>query len=63
MKKKYRNITVDDQKYAWSIGGYDYDNGNTQVNLWKGGKIFHDFWVDSEAVTPKIVAEEIKRHK
>ena len=59
MKKKYRDITVDGVKYAWSCNSY-------YVTIWKDKKIILHHNADillkkGEAdVTPKYVAELIK---
>ena len=35
MKKKHRNITVNDQLYAWTVGFDD------SFKIWKDGKVVH----------------------
>jgi hypothetical protein len=55
MKKKYRDITVDNKKYAWKIS-----NGKVLI-IWYKKVIFNTSDVSHiDAVTPKYVSELIK---
>jgi hypothetical protein len=53
MKKKFRDITVDDIKYGW-IATYD------TLTIWLNKKIIRTINVEHCTVTPKLVAECIK---
>jgi hypothetical protein len=53
MKKKYRNITVDNIDYAWMTSFY-------ALTVWKNKKELFTTDVSGITVTPKIVADKIK---
>jgi ABC-type glycerol-3-phosphate transport system substrate-binding protein len=53
MKKKYRDITVNDKQYAWAVQ-------NDTLVIWYNKKIVQMADVLDTTVTPKIVAEIIK---
>lgn len=55
MKKKYRDITVDNRQYAWKV-----DSGKVLL-IWYKKIIFNTSDVSEiKAVTPKYVSELIK---
>lgn len=54
MKKKYRDITVNDKQYAWAVQGID------SLVIWYNKKIIKVIDVSHITVTPKFVAETIK---
>jgi hypothetical protein len=55
MKKKYRDITVDNKQYAWKVS-----NGKVLI-IWYKKIIFNTTDVSEiDAVTPKYVSELIK---
>lgn len=56
MKKKYRDITVDNVKYAWMV------SSDTLI-IWKDKKIIKTEDVTHCIITPKIVADSIKNIK
>ena len=56
MKKKYRDITVDNKQYAWKV-----NNSGTVLTIWYKKVIFNTSDVSEvKAVTPKYVSELIK---
>lgn len=56
MKKKYRDITVDNVKYAWMVS-------SDTLTIWKDKKIIKTEDVTHCTVTPKMVADLIKKVK
>ena len=58
MKKKFREITVDDKKYAWAVhDGYE----NNIITIWLDKKKIYNKSVGGHIkVTPKTIAEIIK---
>jgi len=66
MKKKFRNITVDDKSYTWSTQ-FDCDgDGNIWVKIWelepKKKNIF-EAAIRGNSITPSVVARIIKAIK
>jgi hypothetical protein len=61
MKKKYRNIVVNDILYAWNyVPNPDKYEGGGTLKLWKNRKEIYHKDVDCDVtVTPKYVAELI----
>lgn len=57
MKKKIRTITVDGQEYAWKVGVDD----SYYLTIWKNRKILSRKTLNYGTITPKIVAEEIRK--
>jgi hypothetical protein len=53
MKKKYRDITVNNKQYAWAVQ-------NDTLVIWYNKKIIKMADVLDTTITPKIVAEIIK---
>jgi len=53
MKKKYRNITVNGEEYAWMV---KWDT----LTIWKDKKVVKRENVEHCVVTPQIVADCIK---
>lgn len=59
MKKKYRDIVVDDVKYAWMITGKGEDN--LSIKVMKDKKVIIMTEVNNvDGITPKHVADLIK---
>jgi len=52
MKKKYRNITVNDIEYAWMVG-------NETLTIWKDKEVIKKVDVSHCVVTPGMVADYI----
>ena len=48
MKKKFRNITVDDKKYAWQAKGQSY-------KIWFNEKVILEGEFSGETITPKNI--------
>lgn len=63
MKKKFREIEVDGEEYAWRVASH-VDDANLPYNkltVWEDKKIlFTKDYKDGEAVTPKTVSNEIR---
>jgi len=57
MKKKYRDITVDEVKYAWTIIG---DGKERYVTIWKDKKEWFSSSLRVTTVTPKDISELIQ---
>jgi len=58
MKKKYRDIVVGGEKYAWRA--QEDDDYPSRVKIWKDKKvIFESALSEVDQVTPKIVADII----
>jgi len=57
MKKKHRDITVDEVQYAWTIygGGKEHD-----VTIWKDKKEWFTTYLRVGSVTPALIADLIK---
>jgi hypothetical protein len=55
MKKKYRDITVDGELYAWMTSCQT-------LTIWKNKKVIITQDVSHITVTPGIVAESIKEY-
>ena len=66
MKKKYRDITVDGEKYAWSVKEMDSLAYDTTFKIWKDNRVIYQRnWggdVEGRAyiMTPGKVARFIK---
>ena len=56
MKKKHRDITVDNVKYAWMFKGYPKDG---HLTIWKDKKVIYSKDV-RQVITPRDVATIIK---
>ena len=61
MKKKHRNIIVNNFLYAWSYQpNDDKQEGGGELKIWKNKKVVFKQWVDCEVnVTPSYIAELI----
>ena len=61
-KKKFRDIVVDDVKYAWMVK--DYYDELPDLIIWKDKKeiIKYDVKFRDSEITPKFVAEKIKEY-
>ena len=57
MKKKHRDITVNDIQYAWTIKSSGKEKF---VTIWKDKKQWFKSTFRTDSVTPKDVAELIK---
>jgi hypothetical protein len=67
MKKKYRDIVVEDIKYAYKVNpGCTCCNISMGLTLWKDNKIIlnltqsYEAW-GTEVITPKTVEETIRK--
>ncbi len=60
MKKKYREITVDGQVYAWRTHHGDYDYDGNFLTIWQNGQKTYAEFTKVHPITPKYVAEVIK---
>jgi len=64
MKKKYRDITVNGVKYAWSYNdrsGYGH-TVKSFVTIWKNKKMIMQNDIEHHKVTPKIVSDMIETY-
>ena len=59
MKKKYRNIVVDDVQYGWTIYG---DGKEQDVQVWKDKKELFSTNFRVTSITPKDIADAIKEY-
>lgn len=62
MKKKFRNIVVDNIEYAWRTCRYNGDgDGGIGIRIWKDKKIIHETFHEGnyEPITPKTIADII----
>lgn len=53
MKKKYRDIVVDDKPYAWTFGNHGWE-----LCIWENKKIIHSYTLKHgrSQITPSLVA-------
>lgn len=65
MKKKFREITVGDKTYGWTIKKGNDGDGNHPKNLsiWLNKKVIHEQEMDDEEITPATVKKIIERKK
>jgi len=63
MKKKHRDITVDGVKYAWTIKNDCDGYGGNCVSIWKDKKVIHEDIISGIDITPKTIADMIKKLK
>jgi len=59
MKKKHRDITVNDVKYAWTLKS---EGKEKYVTIWENKKKLFTKMFRTESVTPKDVSDTIKAH-
>jgi len=59
MKKKYRNIVVDDVQYGWTIYG---DGKEQDVQVWKDKQVLFSTNFRVTSITPKDIADAIKEY-
>jgi hypothetical protein len=59
MKKKHRDITVNDVQYAWTLKS---EGKEKYVTIWQDKKQLFTKMFRVESVTPKDVADTIKAH-
>jgi len=61
MKKKFRNITVNDKEYAWS--SRVVDGQHLTLKIWHDKKVIYEkpVGIYAKAVTPKMVKYIIER--
>jgi len=61
MKKKFRNITVNDVEYAWA--SRVVDGQHLTLKIWHDKKVIYDkpVGIYAKAVTPKMVKYIIER--
>jgi hypothetical protein len=71
MKKKYRNITVNDQEYAWSVNLHDDECGLpfTKIKVWKDRKIIIERDIndngltEASSITPSMISRIITQYE
>jgi hypothetical protein len=66
MKKKYRDITVNNKNYAWAVTNHNCDgDGGIVVKIWHNKEIiFQKFLTASEkpdSITPKYIRKIIEK--
>lgn len=60
MKKKYRDIIVNDTKYVWSFDGESEDYIGSFIKIWFNKKvIYNEFHKNVIKVVPKYIRELI----
>jgi hypothetical protein len=62
MKKKYREIGVGKEKFAWRIARFDEDSQEKMIRIFKDKKPILEKWVPcrhDEAITPSMVSDII----
>ena len=61
MKKKHRDIVVDNIPYAWTYApNPDKQEGGGELKIWKNRKVIYKKYIDSGvSITPKLIAELI----
>jgi hypothetical protein len=62
MKKKIRDITVNDKKYCWKIDNQDWESINF-ITIWYDKKIIYQEKIPYEKIyhiTPKFISDIIK---
>lgn len=58
MKKKFREITVDGNQYAWRV--YEYGDGDSlAIKIWLDKKVIYDEITNLAEVTPQTIADII----
>jgi hypothetical protein len=63
MKKKFREITVDGEKYGWSIDTHSSSDCNF-INIWHNKKIIYSDDITSDDIfTPKRIKDIIMNLK
>ena len=57
MKKKHRNIVVDDKEFAWTVTGFNCDGcGGSRLCIWFDKKvIYYNIVKYGVQVTPKYI--------
>jgi hypothetical protein len=62
MKKKYRDIIIDNTRYSWSVAS-DHDEG-IMIKLFKEGKeIGHKYIYGNPEITPSYIKDLIKNQQ
>jgi hypothetical protein len=60
MKKKFRDIIVNDVAYTWACANNDKQEGGGEIKIWKNKRIIYKSYVDSDIkATPSYIAEII----
>ncbi len=60
MKKKHRDIIVNDTKYTWMVGSYNCDgDGGYLVKIFHNRKEKYKELYHSKVITPKYIRELI----
>ncbi len=62
MKNKLRQITVNDEKYFWSVLPNTDDGGNI-LKIWKNKVLIFDKWLTINEITPKIIKTILTKNK
>ena len=57
MKKKYREITVNNKTYAWTLKS---DGKEHVISIWENKKVIHNETVRCD-ITPSLVREIIEK--
>jgi hypothetical protein len=62
MKKRFREITVDGEKYGWCVNSVNCDgDGGKMLKIFRNKKlIYEDLFGGDLVITPKGVADAIK---
>ena len=65
MKKKYRDIVVNNENHAWSVSNNNDGDRNNYITVWKDKKvIFYNHYMRGDInITPEIISELIKNRK
>jgi hypothetical protein len=60
MKKKHRDITVNDKPYGWTVAT-NYD-GTKHVRIWENKKVIYDKDMSEiEVIEPSLIAKIINK--
>lgn len=60
MKKKHRNIIVNEKEYAWTIKDNVDGDGNNKLKIWLNKKVIYETYIPGHtAITPSFVEKKI----
>ena len=60
MKKKFREIVVNEKTYAWRVGDEDCDgDGGLRFKIWKDRKLIYEEIIHNDIITPQVVKDKI----
>lgn len=62
MKKKFREITVDNLVFGWTINENCDGDGGKCVKIWKNKKIIYETILNNEYITPALIRDIIKKY-